>query len=258
MEKIENPLATNILKFQNYFLAPDEFILFEWFIVKSIYNFGYSEFYQSQEKIETETRIKRRRQEHIITSFESLGIIDTQVRKNNIGGRVKYFSVNFSKLCNKDILSEIINPESELFTKFMQFFKHHAAEQKKCAKKKPEQQNSIDKWKVDNIYKDLNLTYKSRCEMHNKKEANAKNQKTIVQMPRNKTLELKITKLSETYNDKTIEMAFIAYVDYVLAGMEKPDNILNYFLDYDYQSEIWNVFEKYLNIFTKNYSYTTS
>jgi len=251
-EKVEMPLSVNIIKFQNYLLAPDEVVLFEWFIVKSI-SFKYDEFYYGQQRIENETRIKRTRQDKIINYFSDFGIIRPQVRKNATGGSVRHFYIDFECLCDKKILSEFINPES--VTKFIQYFKYHFAEQKKNAKKKP-QEIYFDKQKVDNLYNLLNRTYRQRVEKYNKGKKTGL--KSIVQMPQSKRLDDKLLRLSEIYDTETIENAFIAYVDKVLSGDETPNGILNYFLTYDLENKEWGVFNEYLNYFTANYSYTTS
>ena len=105
----EIPLCTNIIRLQSYLLAPDEVILFDWFVVKQV-SFKFNEFHYSQARIEEETRIKRTRQNVIINKFKEMGFLFSQVRENKeTRGRVNYFKVNFDILADKDVLSEIIS-----------------------------------------------------------------------------------------------------------------------------------------------------
>ena len=115
-EKPENPFATNIMRLQSYLVMPDEAVMFDMLLVKAV-SFEYREYYYSQLKIEEETRIKRTRQDKIISYFAELGIIHSEVKKNSTGGKVRYFSVNFNALSNEKILCEIIDRNSYLFDK---------------------------------------------------------------------------------------------------------------------------------------------
>lgn len=115
----EIPLCINVIRLQSYLLAPDEVILFDWFIVKQV-AFKYQDFHYSQARIEEETRIKRTRQNIIIALFKEMGFLTSQVRENKeTRGRVSYFKVNFEVLADKDILSEVINANEPLFKDFV-------------------------------------------------------------------------------------------------------------------------------------------
>jgi len=256
MKKIDNPeipLSVNIIRFQSYLLNPDEVIFFDWLVVKSIH-FGYDEFYYSQDRIENEIRIKRTRQDKIISSFSELGIINIAVKENRTTkGRVRYYFVDFEALCDKDVLSSIISPKSSLYANFVQYFKHHSSEQKKVQKKKP-QENTADKQKVDNIYNLLNRVYEQRRNRYNKDKN--KGLKSPIQLQRSKPLEKKLLRLNEKYDMNSIENSFLAYVDAVFNKEEEPNNLIRYFLAYDFDSDEWGVFGKYLNYFALNYSHS--
>ena len=97
----EIPLCINVIRLQSYLLAPDEVILFDWFVVKQV-AFKYQDFHYSQARIEEETRIKRTRQNMIISLFKEMGFLTSQVRENKeTRGRVSYFKVDFEILANK-------------------------------------------------------------------------------------------------------------------------------------------------------------
>jgi len=256
----EMPLAINFLRLKSYLLSPDEAVMFDMMIIKASL-FEYNPFYYSQRRIEDETRIKRRRQDKIISYFEDLGIIHSEVKENATGGKVRYFSVNFTSLCDEKILCEIIDHDSDLFKKVLQYVKYHSAQEKKSLKKKSEE-TAIYKETVNDLYFTLNQTYKRRCEKFNeKKRENGETGgfKSIVQLPRNKTLEKRLFALSELYDSGSIENSFIAFVDWLLKEAdveEKPSNIMNYFLTHDFDNDKWAVFEKFLNKFSNVYSYS--
>lgn len=125
-EAPEMPLSVNILRLHFYLLQPDEVVLFDWFIVKQI-SFKYSEFYYSQARIEKETRIKRSRQNAIISHFKELGFLSAEVRGNRaIRGKVSYFSVNFAVLNDPQVLGKVISMEYYEFIGFLRFMRYHA------------------------------------------------------------------------------------------------------------------------------------
>ena len=69
--KLEAPMCINVVRLQDYLLAPDEVVLFDWLLVKQAYVFNYKPFYYSQRRIEKETRIGRRRFETILRTFKT-------------------------------------------------------------------------------------------------------------------------------------------------------------------------------------------
>jgi hypothetical protein len=252
----EIPLCINILRLKSYLLPPDELMFFDWLIVKQI-SFNYKDFFYSQSRIESETRIKRSRQEIIVKKFIEFGIIDSQVRENKeTRGRVRYFKVNFDALSDENILCEIISSKEGLFKDFMAFMKYHSSEQKKSLK--TVKKDVIDHSVSDRIYKLLNDTYERRRIMYNNGELiekKPKQKKSATQLQRNKIIDRKLQKLSETYDDNTIKNSFIAYIDAIFKEEADPNNLMSYFLSYKEVSGSFNVFEYYLDYFNLNYSY---
>ena len=252
----EIPLCINVIRLQSYLLAPDEVILFDWFVVKQV-AFKYQDFHYSQARIEEETRIKRTRQNMIISLFKEMGFLTSQVRENKeTRGRVSYFKVDFEILANKDNLSEIIDAKTALFKDFLKYTKYLSSEQKKAVK--PQKKDVFDANTADRIYNLLNSTYEERRIMYNKGELTSKKPdraKSATQLQRNKTIERKLARLSQTYDDNAICHSFAAYTDSVFKEEKAPENFINYFLSYDDTTEAFGVFEYYLNNFNLNYGY---
>lgn len=250
----EIPLCINVIRLQSYLLAPDEVILFDWFVVKQV-AFKYQDFHYSQARIEEETRIKRTRQNVIINLFKEMGFLTSQVRENKeTRGRVSYFKVDFEILANKDILSEIIDTNKALFKDFLKYMKYLSTEQKKALK--PQKKDVFDTNTADRIYNLLNDTYEERRIMYNKGELTSKKPdraKSATQLQKNKAIEKKLIRLTHTYSDNAICYAFTAYIDSVFRGDTKPENLMNYFLSYDDTNESFGVFEYSLNNFNLNY-----
>lgn len=252
----EIPLCTNIIRLQSYLLAPDEVVLFDWFVVKQA-AFKFKEFHYSQARIEEETRIKRTRQNVIIGKFKGLGFLSSQVRENKeTRGRVNYFKVDFAVLADKDVLSEIINEKETIFRSFMQYMKYLSSEQRKSSK--PKKEDSLDREIAGRIYELLNRIYEKRRIMYNDgdlTDEKPQRAKSETQLQRNKPIEKKLIRLSQSYDDNAIGHSFTAYADSVLKGEKSPENFMGYFLSYDDTTESFGVFEHYLNYFNLNYSY---
>lgn len=100
----KNPTCVNILKLQRYnfrFFSLEEVIFFEYLVVKAK-AFGFGQFYHSTETISGETGIKRTKLDTIIGKFNTLGILDVEVKGFP---KVKHFKVNFEKI--QALLSQI-------------------------------------------------------------------------------------------------------------------------------------------------------
>ncbi len=250
----EIPLCLNVIRLQSYLLAPDEAILFDWFIVKQV-SFKYQDFHYSQARIEAETRIKRTRQNVIINLFKDMGFLTSQVRENKITrGRVSYFKVDFEVLADKDVLSEIIDADKPLYKAFVKYLKYLSAEQKKALK--PQKKDIFDADAAGRVYKKLNDVYEKRRVMYNNGELTSSKPsrlKVATQLPRNRFIEKKLVRLSQIYNDTAIGHAFAAYIDSVFKGESAPSNLMNYFLSYDDVNESFGVFDYSLNEFNLNY-----
>lgn len=90
-----HPLAINIQKLQRYnydFFNCEEVVFFEYMVVKGMAFKKRKEFFHSSETIKQETGIKKHSLKSIISRFESLGIISTEIKGMP---RVKYFTVHY-------------------------------------------------------------------------------------------------------------------------------------------------------------------
>ena len=93
-----HPLAINIQKLQRYnydYFNCEEVVFFEYIVVKGMAFKKKKEFFHSSETIRQETGIKKHSLKSIISRFESLGIISTEIKGMP---RVKYFTVHFPKI----------------------------------------------------------------------------------------------------------------------------------------------------------------
>lgn len=258
--KPEIPLSINILRLQNYKLSPDETVFFDWLIVKSI-SFGYKKFHYSQARIEKETRIKRTRQDTIIRKFcyELMFLNSTVEEHVYTKGRVRFFFVNFKQLTDKDVLSEIIEPESKLFSNFIAYFEYHSEVQKKISKTENAAKTTDDISDSDEIYYSLDDVYETRRKMYNSGKITGSKPERLkleTQMQRNKIINKKLIKLSQVYDDNAVRHSFTAYIDAVFKGDEMPKNIMYFFLTFDDVNGSFPIVDKYLNHFNLNYSYS--
>lgn len=241
------PLCTNIMRLQNYLLAPDNVILFDWFIVKQI-SFKYEPFYYSTQRIEDETHIKRSRQKAIINSFYKVGFMDSYVNANKNGlGNVRYFIINFTSLVDKDCLTQIIDEKKDenYFREFRKYIEFHATEQQKATKDKKYSQ-PFDQKAADDIYAWINRLYLQEQNLLCPDEYNSQHKDNGLVLPRNKTLEHKLVKVFYHYNAHTLELAFKAYARDVLRNHYAPSNIMSYFLKYNAGEHSYPVIDKYV------------
>lgn len=257
------PLCCNILRLQSYLLAPDELILFDWLVVKQI-SFRYKPFHYSQMRVEDETRIKRTRQEAIIAKFKEWGIIDVEVRQNEVTkGQVRYFSVLFNQLSDNSVLEKIISPTALLYIDFRQYLLYHSEQQSLVLnpRKKEEDTDTTD---AEEAYQMLNRIYDERRIMFN--EGRLTNGvvpdrlKSHTQLQYNKTIAKRLQRLLRRYEGNTIRNSFIAYVDNMLVGKDYvvPTNQMAFFLSYNKEEESFNVFDFYLNKYNLSYSFPNS
>ncbi|WP_339660033.1 hypothetical protein [Croceibacter atlanticus] len=97
-KKDTHPLAINIQKLQRYnydYFNCEEVVLFEYLVIKGMAFKSRVDFYHSSETIRKETGIKKHSLRSIISRFESLGIISTEIKGMP---RVKHFQVHFPKI----------------------------------------------------------------------------------------------------------------------------------------------------------------
>ena len=256
----EIPLCVNTIRIQNYLLPPDEVIMFDWLLIKSI-SFGYVEFHYSQSRIEKEIRIKRTRQDKIISLFQELKFLTVSVKEFSYSkGRVKHFHVSFDVLSDKDVLSEIIDSESSIFNNFISFMEYHSSEQKKITKRSKKDE-VVSNDNSDTVYKTMNDTYVRRIKMYNNGELTnekPKRLKSQTQLQSNRIINKRLNLLNKKYDVNTIINSFTAYTDAVFKGEEHPDNFMNLFLSYNEIDDSWTVFDVYLNKFNLNYGYNSN
>ena len=95
LSKIEAPMCINVVRLRDYLLAPDEVVLFDWLLVKQAYVFHFKPFYYSQRRVESETRIARRRFETMVRQFKDQGWLWSEVRqKGPEQGPVRHYAVD--------------------------------------------------------------------------------------------------------------------------------------------------------------------
>ena len=80
-------------------MRPDEFIIFLWLFQKSRQE-NYKEFTASYSLVETETKVKRMRQEAIFGKFSAMGWLETSKMTDEKGVTNRSFLVHFSSLQN--------------------------------------------------------------------------------------------------------------------------------------------------------------
>jgi hypothetical protein len=114
-----HPLALNILKFQRYnfnFFSCEEVVFFEYITFKGM-KFKDKWFYHSSETIRREAGIKKHSLNSILQRFQQMGILEIEVRGMP---RVKYFSLNYSRVM--ELLPQIflLNENGQLDAEFRQ------------------------------------------------------------------------------------------------------------------------------------------
>ena len=113
-----HPLAINIQKLQRYnydYFNCEEVVFFEYIVVKGMAFKKKTEFFHSSETIRKETGIKKHSLNSIISRFEDLGIISTEIKGMP---RVKHFKVHFPKIV--ELLPKIyqLSENGKLYSNF--------------------------------------------------------------------------------------------------------------------------------------------
>lgn len=253
------PLCVNIQRLATYLLADDEVILFDWLTIKQSLIFGYKPFYYSLERIEKETRLKRRRIERVIKRFCAMGMLQTETcQKSDSPGRVRYFRMNFQRVVEK--LPEIIDQERDTASEFNRYFKALANLQIRADKGKESRRERKDRERTEELYSSLNKIYWDRIDMYNAgklTEEEPERLKVKTQLARDRNSISKLTTLSAKYDDDTICRSFIALCDDFLKetkATRKIENLLKYFLTYQPEGDAFSVVNLYITKFQKNYS----
>lgn len=113
-----HPLAINIQKLQRYnydYFNCEEVVFFEYIVVKGMAFKKKTEFFHSSETIRKETGIKKHSLNSIISRFEDIGIISTEIKGMP---RVKHFKVHFPKIV--ELLPKIyqLSENGKLYSNF--------------------------------------------------------------------------------------------------------------------------------------------
>lgn len=253
------PLCVNIQRLATYLLADDEVILFDWLTIKQSLIFNYKPFYYSLERIERETRLKRRRIERVIKRFCAMGMLQIETcQKSDSPGRVRYFRMDFKGVVEK--LPEIIDQDKETAEEFCRYFKALANLQIRADKGKESRREREDREHAEELYNLLNSTYWDRIDMFNAgdlTEEEPDNIKVKTQLAKDRTTVIKLIALSAKYEDETICRSFIALCDDFLKGSKatrKVENLLKYFLTYKPDEDVFSVVNLYITKFQKTYS----
>lgn len=253
------PLCVNIQRLGHYLLADDEIIMFDWLTIKQSLVFGYKPFYYSLERIERETRLKRRRIERVIKLFCAMNILRVSTcQKSDSQGRVRYFRMDFKGVVER--LHEIIDQESEAASSFERYFKALANLQIRADKGKESRREREDREHAEELYKLLNKTYWDRIDMFNAGELTEEvpdRIKTKTQLTKDRTAITKLIALSAKYEDETICRSFAVLCDEFLKeskAARKVENLLKYFLTYREDGDVFSVVNLYITKFQKSYS----
>lgn len=253
------PLCVNIQRLSTYLLADDEVILFDWLTIKQSLIFGYKPFYYSLERIERETRLKRRRIERVIKRFCAMGMLRVETsQKSDSPGRVRYFLMNFRGVVER--LPEIIDQESDTADDFNRYFKALANLQVRADRGKESKREREAREHAEELYELLNETYLERIDMFNagKLTDEAPDRiKVKTRLAQDRTIFAKLIALSAKYDDETICNSFIVLCDDFLKkskATRKVENLLKYFLTHRPDEDVFSVVNLYLTKFQKSYS----
>lgn len=241
--QLDCPLSVNIKRFAEYLLPTNERIFFDWLTTKQGMMADCLPFYYSKQRIEQETGIQRKSLDKIVKRFEAMGFLTTEIRTNEIGGKNRYFFMDFTKVCER--LNEIVDKESDFSATFGAYFQALAGVQRLAVE---EERAST----ANELYTLLNTTYQNRVKVYNRK---AKRKHDITQLARNKATDSALLNLAKRYDNDTIEGAFIAYCDSWLDDDICPKNPIIHFATYDPKSGSFPTFEVYLIEFQTSYTH---
>lgn len=252
------PLCVNIQRLATYLLADDEVILFDWLTIKQSLIFGYKPFYYSLERIEKETRLKRRRIERVIKRFCAMGMLRVETcQKSDSPGRVRYFKMDFKGVVEK--LPEIIDQEKEIAEEFYRYFKALANIQIRADKGKESRREREDRKHAEELYNLLNETYWDRIDMFNAGNLTEEYPDKIrvkTRLTKDRAAITKLIALSAKYDDETISRSFMVLCDDFLKeskATRKVENLLKYFLAYRQDEDAFSVVNLYITKYQKSY-----
>lgn len=239
--QLDCPLSVNIKRFAEYLLPTNERIFFDWLTTKQAMMADCLPFYYSKQRIEQETGIKKDALDKIVKRFEAMGFLTTEIRTNEIGGKNRFFFMDFAKVCER--LNEIVDKESDFSATFGAYFQALAGVQRLAVEGEREST-------ANELYGLLNDTYKNRVRFYNR---TAERKHNITQLARNKATDAALLRLAKRYDNDTIERAFIAYCDSWLKCDIDPDNPIIHFAAYEPKSGSYPTFEVYLIEYQTSY-----
>lgn len=240
--QLDCPLSVNIKRFAEYILPTNERIFFDWLTTKQAMMADCLPFYYSKQKIEAETGIKKDALDKIVKRFEAMGIMTTEIRTNDLGGKNRYYFMDFEQVGQH--LNEIVDKDSEFSATFGAYFQALAGVQRLAVE---EERAST----ANELYNLLSNTYKNRVRAYNR---TSERKHDITQLARNKATDTALLRLAKRYDNTTIEGAFVAYCDDWLRGNITPQNPIIHFATHDPKNNDFPTFDTYLIEYQTDYT----
>lgn len=254
LSKIEAPMCINVVRLRDYLLAPDEVVLFDWLLVKQAYVFHFKPFYYSQRRVESETRIARRRFETMVRQFKDQGWLWSEVRqKGPEQGPVRHYAVDYRRL--RECLDQIVRYDSSTYEAYKTYL-----EQVEPMAVAAQQKNEGSAFRdaaaeVQALEEQMQKVYQDCVERYNGGAFTEKipsRRKLHTQIPFCHAHRVLMQRLLLSYNQYSILAAFTHYCKGVLLEHYQPNNIVGYFLtcnqvtgDFPVVAECLNAFNLY-------------
>ncbi len=239
---MKHPLCLNFKVLAQYDLTKlsiDEVVFFEWLVLKRNF-FGDEKFFYQQQRVIDEIGIKRRRLTTIKAKFIDEYCLETETEgKQNI----THFSVKNIFISN--FVEENIKEEhkNDLLFRLLNFqFKGDVQNLTKA-------QESY----VLQLINDLINIYNTAREQET--ERNQDRGLSHTELPHNKTTKMQLARLLKAYDFQSIKYSFKAFAESLIANQDHTYHVLNNFSTYKKENESFPVFERYLEIFNRKYSY---
>lgn len=256
LSKIEAPMYINVVRLRDYLLAPDEVVLFDWLLVKQAYVFHFKPFYYSQRRVESETRIARRRFETMVRQFKDQGWLWSEVRqKAPEQGPVRHYAVDYRRL--RECLDQIVRYDSPTYEAYKTYL-----EQVEPMAVAAQQKNEGSAFRdaaaeVQGLEEQMQKVYQDCVERYNGggfTEKTPSRRKLHTQIPFCHAHRVLMQRLLLTYNQYSILAAFTHYCKGVLLEHYQPNNIVGYFLTCNQVTGDFPVVADCLNAFNLYYS----
>lgn len=176
-----------------------------------------------------------------------MGFIQTEVKPlPNGGGKVTYYCAKFLTISKR--LHEIIDKESDNFLTLQKYYKFCAEMQKQANQERKAKEERISK-EIDDLFVELNNTYKTAIERYNEK---AQKKKDFIEIPMRGHIKA-AKEMLKTYGEKTIYNAFLAFCE---SRLEKDGGVnISTFFSFDKTKNKYAVLEYFMQCFMQNYIY---